>query len=161
MTTWRLQESLMIWVPVSKEEKRCWKMKKKAGRVQKHCPLCTYSVCDCCYDQSIWHKKGSLGFLQNLLFLISSANRGAVIACWFQIGSWGDCALHMCNSQKYLKKKIVLTENSHLANTYVCGYCVIILVEGGGIGVVQMQRESESSCIDWWKSTLNVCTSNL
>lgn len=54
----------------------------------------------------------------------------------------------MCNSQKYLKKKIVLTENSHLANTYVCGYCVIILVEGGGIGVVQMQRESESSCID-------------
>lgn len=93
----------------------------------------------------------SLGFLQNLLFLISSANRGTVIACWFQIGSWGDCALHMCNSQKYLKKKIVLTENSHLANTYVCGYCVIILVEGGGIGVVQMQRESESSCIDWCK----------
>lgn len=24
----------------------------------------TYPICHCCYDQSIWHKKGSFGFLQ-------------------------------------------------------------------------------------------------
>lgn len=42
-------------------------------------------------------------------------------------------------TQKYPKKKSVLTENSHLANKHVCGCFVIILMGGGGTGVVQMQ----------------------
>lgn len=53
----------------------------------------------------------------------------------------------MCDS-KIPEEKTVLTENSHLANKYVCGYFVVILMGGDGTGVVQVQRESESSCID-------------